>query len=344
MKHFYFSPRFSLLAILLMFLFTPVSAQYFYHGGIAYWMTDDNTAEVSYTYGEMSGVVEIPSVVTTIVEPMYSEPYEATVTITGVGAYAFEYCSAITEVILPNTIRYIGSSAFYNCNSLTKINLPNSLTSIGGTAFGYTALKSVVVPESVTDFGWNVFYSCENLTDVTLPSKVTALNGTFMWCTALKNVIIPNTVTQLNCTFKGCTSLNNIIIPGSVTLINDEAFYRCNALDNITCLATIPPTMYYDDCFYSQSFDIYSTAMLYVPKPSVESYKNAEIWKLFSHIKGIGEGVPGDVNGDNEVNIADVNAIISMILSDEYSEAGDINGDGEVNIADVNAVINIILS
>ena len=51
----------------------------------------------------------------------------------------------------------------------------------------------------------------------------------------------------------------------------------------------------------------------------------------------------GDVNGDGEVNIADVNAVIRMILTDETSAAGDVNGDGEINISDVNAIIGIIL-
>ena len=51
----------------------------------------------------------------------------------------------------------------------------------------------------------------------------------------------------------------------------------------------------------------------------------------------------GDVNGDGEVNIADVNAVIDVILNEENNQAGDVNGDGEVNIADVNVIINIIL-
>ena len=54
--------------------------------------------------------------------------------------------------------------------------------------------------------------------------------------------------------------------------------------------------------------------------------------------------VHGDVNGDGEVNIADVNAIIDMILSGTIDTAGDVNGDNEINIADVNAIIDIILN
>ena len=52
----------------------------------------------------------------------------------------------------------------------------------------------------------------------------------------------------------------------------------------------------------------------------------------------------GDVNGDGEVNIADINVIIDMILSSGFNPSGDVNGDGEVNIADINAVIDIILN
>ena len=56
------------------------------------------------------------------------------------------------------------------------------------------------------------------------------------------------------------------------------------------------------------------------------------------------EVVPGDVNADNEVNIADVNAVIDIILSTgAVNRLADVNGDGEINIADVNALIELIL-
>ena len=58
-------------------------------------------------------------------------------------------------------------------------------------------------------------------------------------------------------------------------------------------------------------------------------------------------GVTGDVNGDEEVNIADVNALIDILLgnaaADDVMQRADVNGDGEVSIADVNALIGIIL-
>ena len=53
--------------------------------------------------------------------------------------------------------------------------------------------------------------------------------------------------------------------------------------------------------------------------------------------------VTGDVNGDEEVNIADVNAVIEIIFLNVPDMAADVNGDGEINIADVNSIIDIIL-
>ncbi len=54
----------------------------------------------------------------------------------------------------------------------------------------------------------------------------------------------------------------------------------------------------------------------------------------------------GDVNGDSEITIADVTALVNIILgkADNSSlKASDVNQDGEVTIADVTALVNIIL-
>lgn len=59
---------------------------------------------------------------------------------------------------------------------------------------------------------------------------------------------------------------------------------------------------------------------------------------------GSSSGVNGDINGDGQVDIADVNAVINMMLGKvEQTAGGDVTGDGAVDIADVNAVINIML-
>ena len=58
----------------------------------------------------------------------------------------------------------------------------------------------------------------------------------------------------------------------------------------------------------------------------------------------ISEGVTGDVTGDGQVDIADVNGIIDMMLGKaESMNIADVTGDGQVDIADVNAIIDMIL-
>ena len=52
--------------------------------------------------------------------------------------------------------------------------------------------------------------------------------------------------------------------------------------------------------------------------------------------------ITGDVNNDKEVNIADVNKVIEIIMFNESDMAADVNEDGEINIADVNSIIDII--
>ena len=58
--------------------------------------------------------------------------------------------------------------------------------------------------------------------------------------------------------------------------------------------------------------------------------------------KNVFARLQGDVNGDDEVNVADINGIINDILAGNNAPDYDVNGDGEVNVADVNTVIDII--
>ena len=52
----------------------------------------------------------------------------------------------------------------------------------------------------------------------------------------------------------------------------------------------------------------------------------------------------GDVNGDGEVNVADVTALVNLVLNGDANERSDVNGDDETGIADVTALVNIIMA
>jgi hypothetical protein len=95
------------------------------------------------------------------------------------------------------------------------------------------------------------------------------------------------------------------------------------------------------ECVVTLTIEIF-TKMGFFPPTYIHKADGPTITLRF--VKGnVIEPIVGDVNGDGEVNIADVNAVINMIL-DSPAENGDVNGDGEVNITDVNAIIDIILN
>src|SRR5690606_28457873 len=53
-----------------------------------------------------------------------------------------------------------------------------------------------------------------------------------------------------------------------------------------------------------------------------------------------GASCPADTNGDNQVNFADLNAVLSMFGQSGANLPADVNGDGAVNFADLNAVLS----
>ncbi len=85
--------------------------------------------------------------------------------VTSIGECAFEDCSNLTSIEIPNSVTSIGEYAFSGCSSLTNIEIPDSVTSIGSYAFeDCSSLTSIVIPNSVTNIGAYAFSDCSSLT------------------------------------------------------------------------------------------------------------------------------------------------------------------------------------
>ena len=160
--------------------------------------------------------------------------------VTEIGLEAFSGCTSLTNITIPDSVTEIGSSAFSGCSSLTAIDVEvgnNNYTSVNGVLFnkGKTELicypagktdKSYNIPNSVTSIGYSAFINCTSITSITIPDSVTSIDSSaFGGCSSLKSITIPNSVTSIGYyAFYGCTSLTSVTIPKSVTGIDDWAF------------------------------------------------------------------------------------------------------------------------
>ena len=158
--------------------------------------------------------------------------------------YAFNGCSSLTSVTIPNSVTSIGSDAFEDCSSLTSITIPNSVTSIGSYAFyNCGSLTSITIPDSVTSIESGAFYNCSRLTSITIPDSVTGIeNSAFYNCGSLTSITIPDSVTSIgDYAFRSCSSLTSIIIPKSVTDMGACVFMNWTKSQTIYCRATKQP-------------------------------------------------------------------------------------------------------
>ena len=109
------------------------------------------------------------------------------VPVTSIGNFAFEECTNLRSITIPDSVTSLGLHAFEGCSGLTSITIPNSVISIGAAAFSSCAsLASITIPDSVTSIGVQAFIGCSGLTSITIPDSVTSISdGAFSYCSSL---------------------------------------------------------------------------------------------------------------------------------------------------------------
>ena len=149
---------------------------------------------------------------------------------------AFQFCSSMNSVVIPDGVTFIGNYAFMGCFSLRSVVIPDSVTSIGDYAFEYcSALNDIVIPDAVTSIGDWAFDGCSSLRSVVIPDSVTSIGDyAFLNCSSLTGIVIPSSVTSIgDYAFEGCSALTSIVIPNGVTSIGEFAFNECDSLRSI---------------------------------------------------------------------------------------------------------------
>ena len=180
------------------------------------------------------------------------------VTDTAVNANAFQNCTTLKSIILPETVKTIGDYAFDGCASLRSIYIPafGNLTTIGKFAFqNCTSLIGIALPINCTSIGSGIFSGCTSFEDVRLSPELTSIPSyAFYNCSALEDIAFSDKETSIgDFAFAGCTALGgSIYMPTSLKTIGECAFQDCTSLYNVYDLP-VSITNIYKKAFYGCS-------------------------------------------------------------------------------------------
>ena len=145
--------------------------------------------------------------------------------LTEIGSYAFNGCTGLRELSVPNSVKTIGTYAFAGCSSVTDLTLGTGLTSLGARAFyGENSLVSLHYnPTALPDFNGNVYIFASDYDAVTAGGGFTLYVG-------------ENVQSIPACAFYGVDNLISISVPDRavITTIGREAFYDCHSLQEVT--------------------------------------------------------------------------------------------------------------
>ena len=166
-----------------------------------------------------------------------------------IGSEAFEGCTGLRSVTIPDGVQKIGERAFEGCEHLTSIYIPSSVQFVASDAFnGCINLDTIIVAE---DNPW--FASSDENNAIIETSTKTLVRGSrsvknlqgiekigdyaFYGC-KIEEMEIPDGVTSIGrYAFEECTELRKVIIPVSVTSIGDsvheDVFGDCRLLSSI---------------------------------------------------------------------------------------------------------------
>ncbi|MBR0297009.1 MAG: leucine-rich repeat protein [Paludibacteraceae bacterium] len=167
--------------------------------------------------------------------------------VTAIGEKAFQECSTLQTITLPNSIKSIGYYAFAWCSALKSIEFPEGLTTIGKEAFYYcNHIESISFSKTVETIGSFAFRRCSAVTKISVAEGnpkydsrnncnaliETATNKLILGCS---KTTIPNDIKRIDdYAFIECWELTFITIPSSVTSIGQGAFHDCYKVTSIS--------------------------------------------------------------------------------------------------------------
>lgn len=247
--------------------------------------------------------------------------------------HAFNACG-IEEINFPSTLKSIGNASFGSCNFAT-LDLPNTVVEWGKNAFEKNQLlKKISLPNNMTEIPLGFLINAIELEKITIPNSVKTIGeSAFQYCNKLKEIKLSDNLQVIkDDAFQGCM-VTSLTLPENLKEIKKGAFYNIETLVDITCNAITPPIMEKDGMNKNATPFEFSNSMsqrtLYVPKESIDKYKEAIGWKEFSNIKPI-KGTKTYVEGKDY-----------KISEDKKTLEKWMNTDSEIDLSDDPILSNI---
>jgi uncharacterized protein YjbI with pentapeptide repeats/predicted aspartyl protease len=172
--------------------------------------------------------------------------------VTSIGEEAFEDCTSLTRIVIPEGVTSIGDRAFESCANLTRITFLGAAPTVGADAFSGVAdgAEAFVTVETLNSFGdvgaaWNGLTVNTSINAATLSLLTWSTSNSRVTITdcdtgATGELVIPDTIEGNPVTrighqaFRDCISLTSITIPNSVTSIEGFVFDGCTGLTSVT--------------------------------------------------------------------------------------------------------------
>jgi hypothetical protein len=151
-------------------------------GDFKYELTKDGTGIRLLEYTGNNPILVIPSSIegypVKIINGSFSKCRLKTVVIPeGVEEiYAFQFQNRLSRVVLPDSLQII-DGAFQDCSSLTEVNIPDSVHTIGWYSFaGCSNLAEINIPAGIKQIGRFAFIDCGELYNLHIPDSITKID------------------------------------------------------------------------------------------------------------------------------------------------------------------------
>ncbi len=147
-----------------------------------------------------------------------------------IGNNAFEDSPYLRSVIIENgNLSSIGDFAFNYCTELESLVLPENPVAIGKYAFDSTAIKDLTIPRGFTEIGEYSFTYMNNLESVHIAGTVKKIGKhAFSGLSKLKELVFEEGLEEIgDSAFAGDSGLKNIVLKEGLEKIGDEAFISC---------------------------------------------------------------------------------------------------------------------